>query len=89
MTVGFTLLVYIILSFKMVFPLSLSLAIAVYIMSFIMATDHWLRVSKLMFSANYLGHQVLVRFTPAVYKYLLQMKCTLDDLKIEDHSLHG
>ena len=29
-----------------------------------------------------------VRFTPAVYKYLLKQECTLDDLKIEDPSLH-
>lgn len=34
------------------------------------------------------GHQTNVRFTPAVYKYLLQHECVLDDLKIEDPSLH-
>jgi len=35
-----------------------------------------------------IGHQTTVRFTPAVYKYLLQQDHTLDDLKIEDPSLH-
>ena len=32
--------------------------------------------------------QMVVRFTPAVYKYLLGQECTLDDLKIEDPSLY-
>ena len=32
--------------------------------------------------------QMVVCFTPAVYKYLLGQDCTLDDLKIEDPSLY-
>ena len=34
------------------------------------------------------GHQTTIRFTPAVYKYLLGQECVLDDLKLEDPSLH-
>ena len=30
-----------------------------------------------------------VRFTPAVYKFLLRQECVLDDLKIEDPSLYS
>ena len=30
----------------------------------------------------------MVRFTPAVYKFLLEEKCSLDDLRVEDPTLH-
>ena len=32
--------------------------------------------------------QTVVKFTHAVYKFLLGQECTLDDLKIEDPSLY-
>ena len=30
----------------------------------------------------------MVRFTPAVYKFLLEEMCSLDDLRAEDPTLH-
>ncbi len=43
---------------------------------------------NLIASFPFAGHQTNIRLTPAVYKYLLHQECALDDLKIEDPSLH-
>ena len=36
----------------------------------------------------FLDYLMSVRFTPAVYKFMLGEMCTLNDLKAEDPTLH-
>ena len=35
-----------------------------------------------------LGHNIGIRFTPSVYKYILSLKCDLEDLRVEDVTVH-
>ena len=38
--------------------------------------------------SNVLGHNIGVRFTPSVYKYILSIKCDLEDMRVEDAAVH-
>lgn len=35
-----------------------------------------------------LGHNIAIRFAPSVYNYILSLKCDLEDLRVEDATVH-
>ena len=38
--------------------------------------------------SNVLGHNIGVKFTTSIYKYILSTKCDLEDLREEDATVH-